>query len=206
MLSLRNFFTNITPLFLLTFIGLILCLCEMLILFFEHDHGGLAQGMLSLLATTLFVIFKADRFLVKKLKYKTLMLIEIGLLLISSILYLYFNNEITINVKTRNQYLVVLFDNKGISKNQIPLNSIFDRSLTISTDSILNLNYKLIEDYKAVKIYPNWDICHSAHEFDTIINSEKIHIEMYSHCLSILKEDSIFKKKVKYIINKQTKK
>src|SRR4051812_26857110 len=136
---------NITPLFVLTVVGLIFCLGEIAILLGSSDKGELATGLLSILALVLFLLFFIDRFLIRKLSFQKVVVGEIIFILIVPLFYLYLNKRTNIIVDTSKQYFVLLYDKNGLDKKQIPSSGIFNHSITFKNSSIINLNYTLTQ-------------------------------------------------------------
>ena len=146
-------------------------------------------------ALGLFVIFLIDRFLVKKTGYKKAIVMEIIFLLLVPFIYLYSNKDTRININTEKPYFILVYGSNGLTKKQIPSSGLFDHAITIKSDSVINLNYDLLYDNAIKVIEPKAWNGFSTNELDTVINSQKVKIEMRSYYSSDI-GDSIFKEQL----------
>ena len=109
-------------------------------------------------------------------------------------LVLYISRETKIVIETQQPYYVLVYSDKGISIDKIKSSGLFDHSLTLKNDNIIRLKYDLLNENNFSVIAPtNWS-GHKTKHLDTIVNFQKIKIEMYSNNLSDETRDSIFKK------------
>ena len=194
---MKKLFRKITPFFVLTVVGLIATVVEILILFLStNDKGGLGTGLLSILAILLYSFLLFDRYLIRKIEYKKIVITEVLLLFILPFLYLYINRETKVYIETYRSYYILVYSENGINKEQIKASGLFDHTLKIKNDSIIRLKYSLYNDKNFVVIEPkNWG-GHSIKYLDTLINTKQIKIEMYSNNLTKEKRDSIFRQQL----------
>ncbi len=191
---MKKLLNNITPLSVLTIVGIILCISEIVILLLSKDNGELATGLLSALAFLFYIIFILDRALISRMKYKDVIIGEIIFLLLLPFIYLYINKDYKIKIETTKQYFIILHDNKGLRKEQIPSSGLFDHSITFKNDSVINLNSTLLNDNDVRLVEPKGWGGWNRKEFDTIVNSNKIKLEIYSNNIPDEERDSIFEK------------
>lgn len=191
---------NITPLFILTIIGMLFCVAEITILLLSRDKGELATGLLTILGLLLLVLLLIDRFLIKKVVIKKVIITEVVLIISALFFYLHFNKKTQIRIETTKQYFVLLYDKNGLSKKQIPVSGLFDHSITINGDSIVNLNYTLLYEKEVEVIEPkNWG-GHFKMNFDTLLKGNPFKIEMYFNTVSSEMRDSLFNKTVSDLV------
>ena len=191
---MRKLFIKITPFFILTLLGLIATMVEIVLLLLSKDKGELATGILLILVIIFSSFLLLDRYLIKKFDYKKIILSEIIVLLILPFLVLYTSRETKIVIETQQPYYILVYSDKGISKDKIKSSGLFDHSLTLKNDNIIRLKYDLLNENNFSVIAPtNWN-GHKTKRLDTIVNFQKIKIEMYSNNLSDETRDSIFKK------------
>ena len=160
----------------------------------SRDQGELATGVLAMWALGLYLIFLVDRFLIKKAGLKRGIIIEIAFLIFLPFVYLYLNKDTKIYVETKRPYFIIVYSTNGLTKKQIPSTGLFDHTITFKNDSIINLNFSLLNDDNIYVLEPkNWG-GHKAKYLDTTINSIKLKIEMRSTDISNEQRDSIFTK------------
>jgi hypothetical protein len=192
--TIKRLFKNITPLFVLTIVGIILCLVNIAILLLSKDQGELATGVLAMWAFGLYLIFLVDRFLIKKAGLKKVIITEVTFLVLLPFIYLYLNKDSKIYVDTERPYFIIVYSNNGLTKKQIPSTGLFDHTVTFKNDSVINLNYSLLNDHNIYVLQPKSWGGYKAKYLDTIINSNKLKIEMRSNDISDEQRDSIFTK------------
>ncbi len=192
---MRKYFTNITPFFVLTFIGLVLCIGETIILFLSKDQGELATGILIGFAVILYIVLLIDRLLVRKIKLKRLIIFEFISILILPAVFMYFGKTTKIRVETLEEYFIVVYNDKGLKKEKVPSSGLFNRGMTIQNQKVINLHSSLLDDNEIIILTPKtWKNGHSNIYFDTIINAEKVNYQIYYHSLSKEIADSILEK------------
>ncbi len=192
--TIRRLFKNITPLFVLTIVGIILCIASIAILLLSKDQGELATGVLAMWAFGLYLIFLIDRFLIKKMGLKRAIIIEVVFLTLLPFVYLYLNKDTRIYIDADKPYFIIVYSSTGLTKNQIPSTGLFDHSITFKNDSIVNLNYSLLNDNDVYVLEPKSWYGYKTKYLDTVINSSKFKIEMRSNDISDEQRDSIFQK------------
>ncbi len=190
---MRKLFNKITPFFILTFLGLIASIIEIVIILISKDKGELATGILLVIAILLCSFLLIDRYLIKKFDCKKIILSEIIVLLFSPFIVLYTCRETKIIIETKQPYFVLVYSDKGISKEKIKSSGLFDNSLTLKKEIIIRLKYDLLNE-KNFSVNPSIWNSHKKKVLDTIVNFKIIKIEMYSNNLSDEARDSIFKK------------
>ena len=92
---MRRIFIKITPFFILTLLGLIATIVEIVLLLLSKDKGELATGILLILVIIFSSFLLLDRYLIKKFEYKKIILSEIIVLLILPFLVLFRRNLIS---------------------------------------------------------------------------------------------------------------
>jgi hypothetical protein len=188
-------FTNITPLFIISVLGVILCIGETMVLLFSKDNGEFATGILCVLALVLYGIILIDRNLVKRIKLKRLILFELVFILFLPLPFMYFNKTTKIRVETAQEYFIVIYNDNGIRKEQIPSSGFFNRSLTIKNQNIINLHSTLHHDKEVIIATPkSWNDGDGSIYFDTIINFKKESYQIIYHNIKREEADSILKK------------
>ena len=141
-----------------------------------------------------YVVFLIDRFLIRKAGYKKAIIVEILFLIFLPFIFLYLNKDTRIYIDTEKSYFVLVYQSKGLTKKQIPSIGLFDHAITFKNDSIINLDYSLLNDNSVHVLEPkNWG-GYKAKYLDTIINLKKVKIEMRSNDISDKERDSIFVK------------
>ena len=197
---MKNLFRKITPVSILTSVGLTATIVSIIVLLISQDKGELGTGLLSIVALILYFCYLIDRYLVKKVSYRKLILTELILILLFPVLYLCLHKETKLYIETNRPYYILVYSDVGITKEQIKRKGLADHCMTIKKDSIIFLNYNLYNDKNFIVIDPkNWN-GHKAKRLDTIINAKRIIIEMYSNHVTNEVRDSIFKKNVTNII------
>jgi hypothetical protein len=192
--TIRRLLKNITPLFVLTIVGIVLCLVNIAILLLSKYQGELATGVLAMWALGLYLIFLVDRFLIKMTGLKRVVIIEVVFLTLLPFIYLYLNKDTKIYVDTERPYFIIVYSKHGLTKKQIPSAGLFDHSITFKNDSIINLNYSLLADDNIYVLEPKSWGGYKAKYLDTTINSNKVKIEMRSNNISDEQRDKIFTK------------
>lgn len=176
----KRFFKNITPLAVLLLAGIICCIAEIVILFFSADHGGLASGVLGMWATGMYLVFLSDRYLLKKAGFKRTVITELVVIALLPLAYLYINKSITIYIDTTKSWYAIIYSNDGLTKEQIPSSGLFNHALKVKNDSIIYLHSSLLKNKDvSVAIPAGWD-GFKVEYLDTVINSDKISIELRS--------------------------
>ena len=108
---------------------------------------------------------------------------------------MYLNKTTKIRVDTSEEYFIVLHNNKGLKKEQVPSSGLFNRSLTIKNQTVINLHSTLLNDNEFIVTTPNtWNDGEGNLYFDTIINSKKESYHLFYHNLTKEVANSIFKK------------
>ena len=161
---------------------------------FSTDQGELATAVIGMWALGLYIILLFDRYLIRKISYKKLVAFQIVFLLLLPLLCLYVTKDIRINIETNKPYFIVVYSNKGLTKEDIPKKGLFDKSLTLRNDSVIFLNYSLKESEKFYVVEPNSWKGYKSKYLDTVINLNKVTIEVRSNDLSDEVRDSILKK------------
>lgn len=191
--QIKNFFVKSTPVFIVSIIGSLLSTINIIYLWFDDsNHGGLATGLLAILLLLFVVAFVVDRYLLEKLKYRTVLIIEfisIPLLVVGQI---YRSREFSIQVETKNPYIIAVYAEDGISIKDLSRHGMFDKRLVVYSDTPLRINYRLLNEsrFEGVWIPSSWRSSHRIY-FDTSISGRKIRIEFNSCNLTHYASDSI---------------
>jgi hypothetical protein len=192
---MRKFFVNITPVFVISLIGLILCVGEILILLLSKDQGELATGVLSIVALFLFAVLLFDRYLVTKIRLRKIIVGELIIFLLIPFLFMYLNKKTRIHIDTNEEYYILVYNENGLTKEQIPSKGLFNRGITIHNQTTINLHSSLLKDNEIlVETLKGWRDGETNMYFDTTINSKKVTYQMFYHHLSSELADSIFRK------------
>jgi hypothetical protein len=144
-------------------------------------------------ALGLYIFFLLDRYFVKKVGYKKVIVMEIIFLLLLPFIYLYLGKDTRIYIDTDKSYFILVY-NKGLTKKQIPSSGLFDHAIRFKNDSIVHLDFSLFDDNNVHVLEPKSWGGFKAKYLDTIINSNKMDIEMRSNDLPDEQRDSIFQK------------
>jgi hypothetical protein len=192
-----KFFKKLTPLSAVCTVGLILCVAEMINLFFsEKNSGGLATGVLGFITLLLLILIAIDRYLIERTNYKLLIILEIIFIILASFSYAFINRRILIYVETHKNYFVVLSDKYGKKKSDFQFRGIIDQNVTIRND-LIRINSAFL-DNPSTEIVPPWGGSYNAY-LDTIIHSERVKMQLYSNIAMDDKKDSIFNSVLKTI-------
>ncbi len=181
-----------SPFWVLAAVGLVFCSIEILILLREPDRGGLGTGLLSMAWCLFFGIYVFDKYLRKKYPFRNVVIGESILVVIVPFFFLYTNRKTEIRVGTSKPYFVVLYDKRGLTKEQIPSSGIFGHAITFNYDEPIVLEYSLSEDRDVRIIGPKAWGGHFSKCFDTVVNNKSIGFQLFSHDVDENYRDSIF--------------
>lgn len=182
---MQKFFQKITPVFIVSLVGIIYLIAQIFII-------GLDYNILAYILIFIILIsfaFAIDRLLSTKIAYKKLFVFELLFLIICLFWYLYSSSYTMINIETSKPYFLVVYDNNGLKKNDIPTEGVFNKSITITSDTTVHISKSL--EYDAQINPPKaWKYSYSSFKKEARVNGENVVIEIFAHEMqeSVLKE------------------
>ncbi|RZL62305.1 MAG: hypothetical protein EOO93_09400 [Pedobacter sp.] len=166
---------KITPISLVFLLGSIYLIYQ----FFASGRDYNILPYIIIFIMILTAAFALDRFLLSKFDYIKLIIFELIFLVLSTIGYLY-NTKITlINIETNKSYFFVVYDDYGLKKSDIPTKGLFDKSITINTDTTVHI-YKSLEYDAQVNPPKAWNFSFTSKKLDAKIGSQHVIIGIYA--------------------------
>ncbi|MEO7044885.1 MAG: hypothetical protein ABI091_06225 [Ferruginibacter sp.] len=188
-------FKKITPVFVVALLGIIYLVIQFFIP--GNDYNIFAYLVIFIVGFT--VAFFIDRFLVLKMSYKKLFIAEI-ILLVSLTLWANYSSSYTeINIETSKPYFVVIYNENGLKKSDIPSKGLFSKSILIKSDSAIYINDKL-EDAAQVNPPAAWNYSFSSNKIEKIINSKKVTIQIFAADMSELERTQLMEAEAKKLM------
>lgn len=193
--QLKKHFVKITPFFILVHLGVILCSIGVIYIWFDdNNHGGLASGLLAILLLLFGVAYIVDRYLVKKLKYRTVLIFEFIAIPLLVIAHQYTSRETIVQVDTEKRFIPVLYFEKGLHKEQIPRSALFDRKIVMVCDSLLHLDIGLLDDDSYGLAVPHSWGGYFQKTLDTVVNNKMYRLHLFYNDVPQEERELIFER------------
>lgn len=192
---MRIVFRKITPVFLVALLGMFFLFTQFFIP--ENDYNIFAYLFIYIVLLSLFLLI--DRYLITKIAYKKLFVVELILIIGVIFWYVYSAGYTEIKIETSRPYFFIIYDDAGLKKSSIPSTGLFKKSIQIKIDSSMHLNYTLKDK---VQITPprNWNYGYLTKGWDTVIHSNKVEIQVFSLNLSQGKVDSLLNAEIAQLL------
>lgn len=193
---MKSLLHKITPLFVVCLCGIIYLLIQLFIL--EKDYNIIAY--LIILIFFLAVAFIIDRFLVSKISYKKLFIAETIFLIGLTLWFGYSSGYTEINIETSKPYFFVIYNDDGLKKSDIPSTGLFNKSITVKSDSDIFINHEL--EYSA-QINPpkSWNYSYSSNKIEKIIKNKKVTIQIFTGNTSETERNELLENEAKKLEN-----
>lgn len=192
---MKFFFKKITPVFVVAIFGIIYLFIQFVIP--GNDYNIFAYLIIFIVG--LAFAFVIDRFLVLKMSYKKLFIAEI-ILIVSVALWVNYSSSYTeINIETSKPYFLVIYNEDGLKKSDIPSKGLFSKSILIKSDSAIYINDKL--EYAAQVNPPAaWNYSFSSNKIEKIINSKKVTLQIFAVDMSEMERTQLLEAEAKRLV------
>lgn len=170
-----SLFRTITPVSFVCMLGIIYLISQLFLS--GRDYNIFAYVIIFIIF--LAIAFAADRFLVSKFAYKKLVIFEFIFLAICISWYIYSSRYTIITIETTKPYFFVIYDSKGLKKSDIPSKGLFNKSITIKSDS--NIHVARYLEYDAQVDPPlSWNYSSSSNKKEITLNNETVVVQIFT--------------------------
>jgi len=171
---LKDLVYPVTPLTVLTLASLLITFYTLIIVLRSPPEAVIYISVVGALTLILVLFYIIERKLVKVFAYYKVVIGEIIIILLTLLFSSFQDRSYFINFKTEKDFILVIFDSKGVSISDFKRNGIFNKELNVNDKNIVHVDSLLLfENNLQINKPADWDNF-SGYKSKHIVNNHSI--------------------------------